>query len=305
MENAAKQTLMRQIFFNKRTQPYLLLLPVFLYYLVFWATPVLTGLKEFLTDYSGAFSPTFSFKLLLRNDANFLPAVKNSALFAVSAVIIQYILALFCAILLNRKFTGSKLMMFLIIVPMAAPATVTAILWKTGLVNSGWLNYFLIHIGLIKEPIMFLSQKGINGVLLLVLMDTWTVMPSLMIILIAGLQNINKEFKEAAFVIGANKWQILKDITIPLLKPAIITSIILRMIGAVQVWAIAVMVMGFGTVPFLVERIAYFHQVAYSYEYAKKVSFAYSFFTTFIVLTATFAYFKFAKRKTAFDGGVR
>jgi multiple sugar transport system permease protein len=148
---------------------------------------------------------------------------------------------------------------------------------------------------------VFLNAEGFMAVLLIILIDTWTVTPSVMIILLAGLQGMQKELKEAAYTFGAGKWRIFTDITLPILKPSIITSVILRLIAAIQVWAIAVMVLGFGRAPFLVERIAFYVDVVPGIGTSEKIAFTLSFTTTVIVLLVTVLYLKVSK----FGTGVR
>ena len=282
-------------------QPYLLLLPAFVYYAVFWLTPVISGMVEVFTDADGNFTLLDNFKLMFRSDL-FNTAVINTALFAAVSVVLQYFLALLLAVLLNRKFTGSKFFTFFAMIPMAITPTAVAILWKTGLVKEGWLNSILMYLHLVKEPVVFLNAEGLAAVFLIILIDTWTVTPSVMIILLAGLQGMQKELKEAAYTFGANKWRIFVDITLPILKPSIITSVILRLIAAIQVWAIAVMVLGFSKVPFLVERIAFYVDVVPGVETSKKIAFTLSFTTTVIVFLVTVIYLRAAKHKTKAGG---
>lgn len=286
---------------HKGMIPYLLLLPAFIYYAVFWLTPVLSGIVQIFTDKNGNFNLIENFRLMIQADL-FDKAIMNTALFAAVSVIIQYFLALLLAVLLSRKFKGSKLLMFIAMIPMAITPTAVAILWKTGLVKEGWVNTILMSLHLIKEPIVFLNAEGIAAVFLIILIDTWTVMPSVMIILSAGLQGMQKELKEAAYTFGANKWRIFKDITLPILKPSIITSVILRLIAAIQVWAIAVMVLGYNKAPFLVERIAFYVEIVPGVETSKMLTFTLSFTTTLIVFITTVIYLRFSKRKTKHGG---
>lgn len=286
--------------FNKKTAPFFLLFPAFLYYAVFWLSPILVSVKEVFTDSSGNFVLFENFVNMAKSDL-FAPAVLNTALFALISVILQYVLALGFAVLLNRKGWSIKVLMFIIMIPMAITPTAVAILWKTGLMSTGWLNSIMVSLGIVAEPYFFLSLKGFSAIILLILIDTWTVLPSVLVILLAGMQNIPKDMKEAALTFGANKYQILKDITIPLLKPSIITSVILRMMAAVQIWAIAVMVMGYSNVPFLVERIAYYIEYVPGMEGARKLAFTLSFLTAGIVFVATMIYYKVVKKGTALD----
>ena len=285
----------------KTLAPYCLLLPVFIYYAVFWLAPVVSGVKEVFTGMDGGFTLIDNFKLLLESDL-FSESVVNTATFAAVSVIVQYLLALLLAVILARKFAGSKLFMFIAMIPMAITPTATAILWKTGLVKDGWINSLLMMLHIIDEPIVFMNAEGMNAVLLLITIATWTVTPSVMIILIAGLQGMQKELKEAAYTFGANKWQIFRDITLPILKPSITTSVVTRMIAAIQVWSIAVMVLGYSKAPFLVERIAFYIEEIPGVDTSTKLAYTYSFMTTVVVLVATVIYLRLSNRKKATGG---
>lgn len=285
---------------SKKATPYILLLPVFIYYAIFWLYPVLSGVAEVFTDVNGHISLA-NFKLMFESNL-FTESVVNTATFAALSVLFQYVIAMVLAILLSRKFKGAKLLMFIAMIPMAITPTATAIIWKTGLVKDGWLNTILMNLGLIKQQIVYMNVEGMDAVLLLVIIDTWTVTPSVMVILIAGLQGLQVELKEAAYTFGANKMQILRDITLPILRPSITTSIIMRMIAALQVWSIAVMVLGYGKAPFLVERVAFYNEMIPGVDTSTKLAFTYSFMTTVVVMIATVIYLKVSNRKQP-EGG--
>lgn len=287
----------KKILLDKKKIPYLLLAPAFLFYAVFWFIPVFSGIKEVFTDFDGNFTLLGNFKLMLESEL-IGKAVFNTAAFAAISVVIQYFIAMLLAVLLSRKFKSSKLLMFISMIPMAITPTAVAILWKTGLVKDGWINTILMALRIIDKPVVFMNAEGFMAVLLVILIDTWTVTPSVMIILIAGLQGLQRELKEAAYLFGANKWQIFTDIVIPVLKPSITTSIIMRLIAAIQVWAIAVMVLGYSRVPFLVERIAFYVEAVPGVHTSQKLAFTLSFLTTIIVLIATVLYLKVSKSGT-------
>jgi multiple sugar transport system permease protein len=282
---------------RRKIAPYLLMTPAFMYYVAFWLLPVLSGIAEVFTTSEGGFTLTGNFLLMWRSDL-FLASVYNTALFAAISVILQYLIALILAVLLNIKFKFSHILMFIAMIPMAITPTAVAILWKTGLFRDGWINSLLMGTGVLKSPLVFMNADGFSALLLIILIDTWTVTPSVMIILSAGLQGISKEIREAAYSFGANKWRIFKDITLPILKPSIVASIILRLISAVQVWAIAVMVLGHGKVPFLVERIAFYEDVIPGVPSSGKLAFTLSFTTTVIVFLVTMLYYRVSRRGT-------
>lgn len=288
---------------KKKSVPYLLLVPAFLFYFIFWFLPVLSGAKEVFTDLNGNFTLLGNFKLMANSDM-FTESIINTATFAAVSVILQYVLALLLAVLLARKFRGSKMLLFVSMIPMAVTPTAVAILWKTGLMRDGWINSILMSLHLIDAPLTFMGAEGLSAVFMIILIDTWTVTPSVMIILVAGLQGVQKELKEAAFLFGANKWQVFKDVVLPILRPSITTSVIMRLIAAVQVWAISVMVLGYNKVPFLVERVAFYVDVVPGVNTSQKLAFTYSFLTTIIVLIATVVYLKASKSKTIGGDGL-
>lgn len=286
----------------KQLVPYFLLLPAFIYYALFWAYPVINGIFQSFTNQENRF--TFNNYIYLFKEIDFSTAMLNTALFVFSSVLLQYVLALVMALILNRKFKGSKWVLFIMLIPMAITPTAVAILWKTALSTTGWVNTWLLQLHLINQPIVFLDSSGIQLILLLVMIDSWTVLPSVMIIILAGLQNLNKELKEAGLVFGANRFQVIKDIVIPILKPSIVTSIILRMIAATQIWALSVMLLGFNRMPFMVERIAYYVERMTGIEGAVKISYAMSMIVAVIIFITTIIYYKVSKR-TSLMGGVK
>jgi multiple sugar transport system permease protein len=269
--------------------------PAFVYYAIFWLMPVADGIIEVFTGIDGKFTLIGNF-LLMGNSDLFGKSVINTALFVFISVLIEYVIALAVAVLLNIKFKFSNILMFIAMIPMAITPTAVAILWKTGLFRDGWLNSLLMGLGLVKIPFVFLNAKGYSALFLIILVDAWTVTPGVMIILSAGLQGIQKELREAAFTFGANKWRIFADITMPILRPSIVTSLILRIIAAMQVWAIAVMVMGYGNLPFMVERVAFYVDVIPGVPTSAKLAFTFSFTTTVIVFVITMLYYRVSRR---------
>lgn len=274
--------------------PYFLLAPAILYYVFFWIRPVFSSILDSFTGPNGEL--TFSNFQMVFGDAQFKPALINTIVFCVVSIVLQYLLALGLALLLNKKFKGSKLLLFVALIPMAIPPTAVAVLWKTGFTTMGWINSLLMNLNIIGEPINWLTMEGIDAVLYLVAIDTWTVLPSVMIIILAGLQNFPNELREAGMVFGATKFRVLRDITIPILKPTIVTSIILRLIASIQVWSIAVMILGYGRVPFLVEQIAYYIEAVPGMDASKAMATTYSVLVTAIILITTIVYLKVSKR---------
>jgi multiple sugar transport system permease protein len=281
---------------------YAFIVPAFIFYSLFWMLPVLISFYDSLISVTGEFG--FENFTRMFADESFVTALSNTLIFAGLSLILQFILALGLAFLINTNFRGSKLLLFIIIIPMTLPPSAVGILWNTGLIQSGWLNSIIYASGLqnilesanvLTEPIVWKNIFGLRTVLLLVLVDTWTVLPTVTIIILAGLQNFNKEFKESALVFGANRFQVIKDIIIPIIKPSIITALLLRLIAGLQVWLIGVMIFGFNRVPFLLERIVYYIDGVPNATYSYKLAVTYSVFTLLVVLAVSIFFLRITR----------
>lgn len=284
--------------------PYMLLVPALLFYLMFWAMPVVLSLIQSLTTSTGNFG--FANFQMMFNDTMFSDAFINTILFAIISLVIQFVLALGLALLINRNFKGSKIFLFIMMIPMALPQSAVGILWNTGLAETGWINSFLENTGvhnlfeffeLMSSPRIWKDISGFDALMMIVIIDTWTVLPSVVIIILAGLQNFNNEYKEAALVFGANKTQAIKDIVIPIIKPSIITALLLRLIAGLQVWLIGVMIFGFNRVPFLLERIVYYTDKVRTADDSYRMAVSYSIFTLVVVLIVAYTFIKITKGK--------
>jgi len=238
--------------------PYILILPVAIYYAAFWLRPVITAVIGSFTDADGFF--TLQNFVMVFNEENFVPALRNTSVIVIFSVTLEFLAALFLALLINRKFIGSGIFLFLAMIPMALPAAAAGAMWTTGLTAHGWMNSLLYYVGFLAEgkKIYWLAGSELSLLALLIVIDAWQVIPSVMIILLAGLQNIPEEAKEAGYVFGGDYLTVLRKITLPMLKPTIQTAVILRLISAIQIWLIVVFLLGFSRLPVLVERVVYY-----------------------------------------------
>lgn len=286
-----------------RYLPLLLVAPALLYYAAFWMAPTLTAIRETFTNEAGAFSLE-NFAVVF-SDPAFKEAMLNTAVFVIVSVVIQFVLAIAVSLVLNKRFPGARAVLFVTLIPMALPPTAMAIMWKSGLAEFGWVNSILLQLHIIEEPIVFLAYSGIEAVLFLVLIDTWTVLPSIVIIILAGLQNLSKEYEEAGLVFGANRFQTIKDIVVPILRPSIVTAMLLRLIAAVQLWLLAVMIFGYNNVPFLVERIAYKVEMTPNAPGAMKYAYTMSTLVAVIVGVIAVAYIRYNNKQAQKGGGAK
>ncbi|MCP4419807.1 MAG: sugar ABC transporter permease [Chloroflexi bacterium] len=272
--------------------PYLLIMPVVLYYAAFWLRPVLTSVVSSFTNVEGVFS--LENYAMVFSDARFGEAFWNTAVIVLFSVTLEFLAALFLALLINRKFVGSSIFLFLAMIPMALPAVAVGAMWSTGFTAHGWINSLLYYVGIMElgDKIYWLAGSDLAMLAVIIVIDAWQVVPSVMIILLAGLQNIPKETEEAGYVFGGNYLTVLRQITVPMLKPTIQTAIILRLISAIQIWLIIVILFGFSRIPVLVERIVYYHDEVGNLAISYQMASGYTIVVSVIVSLAALAYLK-------------
>ena len=290
MDVAVRKQQNRQI--GKKLLPYFLVVPALIFYVLFWLRPVMQQFADSFTNAAGQFSLD-NYRLVF-SDPDFGLAFANTAIIVVISVVLEFFFALFLALLINRNFRGSSIFLFLVLIPMALPALAVAAMWKTGLTTNGWLNSLFTYVGLLDsgEKIYWLAGSRWKMLALIIIVDAWQVIPSVMIILLAGLQNIPRETEEAGYVFGGNYFTVLRKITIPILGPTIQTAVILRLIAAIQIWLIIVVLIGHNRVPVLVERIVYYHKEVSRLEISPLMVAGYTILVTVIVSIAAAVYLR-------------
>jgi multiple sugar transport system permease protein len=140
------------------------------------------------------------------------------------------------ALLLNTKVRGQGLFRTLYYIPVVTPLVVSSIIWKWVYQGDyGLLNYYLLKFHLIHEKIVWLADPNL-ALPALIIMGIWGGTGGTMVIYLAGLQSIPEEMYDAAKVDGANAWQRLLYITIPLLRPTTFFLTITGVIGTFQIF---------------------------------------------------------------------
>ncbi len=164
----------------------------------------------------------------LFSDGRFWNALRNSLVIMVIGIPVQSVLALAVALLLNRKFPGSRVVVALFLIPVMITPVVAGFEWKIILDNRfGPLNYLLGFLGV--EPQAWLAQPALAMASIL-LMDTWQWTPFVTVVLLAGLASIPKQVYEAASVDGSSELETLWRVTLPLLRPVFTLVVLLRII---------------------------------------------------------------------------
>ena len=155
-----------------------------------------------------------------------------TVLFVVVAVGLEFLLGLALALMLAPKSRANTAAATLLILPMAVTPVVSALVWRELFnPNYGWVNYYLRRIGIMHDPIAWLSNPNTSWFTVISL-DVWQWTPFVALILMAGLQGIPPEPREAAAVDGAEGWRLFWDVTFPLLRPFVAIAVLLRTLEA-------------------------------------------------------------------------
>ncbi len=184
--------------------------------------------------------------LFSARDKDFVGSVGNTLLFTVLSVVLELILGLFIAMVINSKFRGRGLMRTAMLVPWAIPTVVSAKLWQIMLRDnqSGVINQFFTQI----IPVLDKSQAWLANSTLqipaMVMIDVWKTTPFMALILLAGLQVIPTDIYEAADVDGASKARQFLNITLPLLRPTIAVALVFRTLDAIRVFDVFQVLLG-------------------------------------------------------------
>ncbi len=179
------------------------------------------------------------------SDDDWWESLGNTLWLTVVSVLLETILGLGIALVINSKFPGRGFMRTAVLIPWAIPTVVSARMWAW-MYNDvfGVFNDMFISVGLIAEPIAWLADRQ-TALFSIIAMEVWKTTPFMALLLLAGLQIIPSDIYEAASIDGANKIQQFFRLTLPLLRPAIMVALIFRTLDALRIFdAIKVMTNG-------------------------------------------------------------
>ncbi|HUR07110.1 MAG TPA: sugar ABC transporter permease [Nonomuraea sp.] len=216
------------------------LAPLVVYLAVFYAYPLYRNIDLSVHDYTPrAFvqgNPEFTGLdnyLDVVSDGTFLAALRNTALFTLGSIAVQYALGLAFAVFFHRNFRLSAVLRAMFLVPWLLPLIVSASTWSWMLnSDNGIVNTVLQAFGI--GQINWLTSPG-TSLLSVTVANIWLGIPFNLVILYAGLQNIPADLYEAAGLDGANSWQRFWRITFPLLRPVSAITLLLGLVYTLKV----------------------------------------------------------------------
>ena len=262
---------------NNRLTPYLFLAPFLLAFSLFFILPVLYSVYlSFLTKVRNGFAPPTE---VFGGFANYIRAFTEASFVNILVFgFIQVPLMLLFATVFALMIDGtqgwlSKVFRTAIYIPYTIPGVIAGLLWGF-LYSKGLspLNYVLSNNG--GTPVDFLDSSLLLFSIGNIVTWTWTGYNA--VTLYANLQNVSRELYEAAAIDGATGWNVIRYIKLPLLRPALMLTLIFSVIGTAQIFSEPFVLRGIGFVPVNVTPNTYIYQIAsqdanYSYAAALAV----------------------------------
>jgi len=270
---------------SKRT-PYLLIAPSVAFLLVLFVWPLAeTALMAFRTP-EGVWTTQYLSKMT--GDLNFAVALKNTLILVAVIVPLQIGVALAMAMMLQKVEWGRMGFLYVWTIPLGVCDLAAGLAWLAILTDRGYFNSALNAVGLVDGPVAWLSYDNPVALFVCVILaEIWRATSIVLVILVAGVQLIPKEYNEAAEVFGAKPWTRFVKITLPLLKPSLQSALILRTVLAFEVFAVVYALAG-RDLPVLVGE-AYNWQGAYQNTH---VASAYALFILGVSILSTLVYLR-------------
>ena len=221
-------------------------------------------------------------------DERFQASVWRTIVFSGIAIVLEAVLGVTLAVLINRKFHGRRLMQALMLLPVVASPVALGMVWNLMLEPTiGVGNVLLNALGLPSRA--FLSTTSFESMLWLIFIDVWEWTPMVMLIVYGGLMTIPQAPYESALIDGANKWQTFFKITLPLASPTILVAVLMRLIDVVKTYDIIYATTGGGP-SFATETIniyGYLNMFSY-YRFGKAAAISVLFFIVVMAIGGGF-----------------
>lgn len=255
---------------KKKIEPYLYLSPTLIIMMILLVVPIgLVIYYSFLNNAIVVKNPHFvgldNYEILF-TDRHFWAAMKNTAFFVIISVVGHLTLGIGFAMLLNSDYFSTKVKGFfriIYVLPWMFTASVIAILWKLMLQPQGIVDYLLSFVGLATKDTEWLSVRSI-ALKVITFINIWCGYPFYMISILAALQGVSKDLYESSAIDGANAWNQFIRITIPQIRPILISGGMLDIVWCIQSFAVIWMLTGGGPVRSTETLSVYIYKLAFN-----------------------------------------
>jgi multiple sugar transport system permease protein len=179
-------------------------------------------------------------------DGRFWQSMGNTTVFTVGSVLLELIIGMGVALVLNQSFRGRGLVRTISLLPWALPTALMGLVWAWVFNDQyGVVNDILRRMGLIETGISWLGNPTL-AMVAVILADVWKTTPFIALLLLAGLQSISTDLYEAHSIDGATPWQSFWKITVPLLMPQIVIALLFRFAQAFGIFDLIQVMTGGG-----------------------------------------------------------
>lgn len=222
--------------------------PALIMLVLFSLYPLISGIGISLTSWDG-FNPEKIFVglsnyMTMLRDANFRMTLINTFIYGIGSTIIQQVLGLGLALLLNSKIKGRNLMRAIIYLPALVSAVIMGTMYYFIFqYDTGALNTILSALGL-EKVVWF--QNATTALIIILVVNSVQFVGTSMIIYLAGLQGLDQSVVEVASLDGASGWKMFWNITLPGLAPSFTTSVVLNLIGGLKLFDVIKVLTGGG-----------------------------------------------------------
>lgn len=224
---------------------YLMLLPSALLILVLIVYPTINTIYQSFFEIrtqTAALGPKFvGFDNYIKafQDEHFWDTLWWTLAFTAVSVLLELMIGMGLALLMNRKIPGQGLIRTAVLIPWAIPTVVSGIIWTQFFSQNGIVNSTLMAFNLIKEPLSWLGDEWLAKLSILIA-DVWKNTPYMSLLLLSGLLTISKDYYEAAKIDGAGRLRQFTSITLPLIKATMSVTVLFRIISAMRVYDLIV-----------------------------------------------------------------
>ena len=221
---------------------YLFLIPTLVVFLVLIAYPVCSTIYLSFCNYR---TQTITQGAVFNGVANYVKMFQDEEMwtsllftvkFTVISVILETVLGMACALIMNRNFRGSNLVCAMVLVPWCIPTVVSGLMWSYMYAESfGIINYLLSVLHVIQDPIKWLTD-GNWAFVAVIISDVWKTVPYMSLLLLSGLKTVSNDYLEAAAIDGAGKVRIFFSIVLPNIRPVMMVAVMFRTIQSFRVY---------------------------------------------------------------------
>lgn len=275
---------------------YLFILPSFLVVSVFVLYPISRAFLLSFQDWNLIGSRRWigfgNYERLAR-DPIFNDALRNTAYFSFGSIPGKVIIALFVAVLLNKKIAGVKVFRTVYFLPVVCSSVAAALMWQWLYdTHFGFINYILRRMGLSPIPWITSEQWAMPAV---IIVSVWKDIGYNMVIFLAALQDVPAELYDAAKIDGAGRWATFRYIVLPIISPAVLFVTIMSVIFSFQVFDVTTILTQGGPGTATISLVQYIYKCAFQF-FRMGYAAAVAYILFLIILGFTLVQIRFSRR---------